>query len=388
MLAVTVGLLPPALAAEASRVNQGPPSGLRFRVVSPPAPVIGTDILRHLAYEIVVQNTSGKRIRLEQMVVRDAKDHRVVQTFDAGEIKAVTFRYGKATIARTRTVAPRSSVVMILDVTTRVLFDLPETIEHRFTSVPLVKDKEPEKSVTVGAPTTPGGGDPTRLSPPLQEEELAVLGCCGAPLAHRLAVMDLGSGIQVAQRFAIDFIQTNDQLASFAGDPLLNENYFIYGDELRAVAPGTVVATRDGVAENVPGSLPAGIGVDDAAGNFVTIDIGNEEFALYAHLQPGSLTVQPGDAVTTGQIIGRVGNSGNSSEPHLHFHLMDGAGGSSGLNADGVPYVFDAFRIEARISGLDLVPPSLVRERPPLPMQRVDQLPLNGDVVSFGGLFI
>ena len=82
------------------------------------------------------------------------------------------------------------------------------------------------------------------------------------------------------------------------------------------------------------------ITLETIAGNHVIVDLGGGHFALWAHLRPGSLRVKVGDHVKRGQVLGLVGNSGNSSEPHLHFQVMDGP---SSLGSEGVPYAFDAF---------------------------------------------
>lgn len=71
------------------------------------------------------------------------------------------------------------------------------------------------------------------------------------------------------------------------------------------------------------------------------LDLGDGRFALYAHFKPGSVRVQPGQRVSRGQVLGLVGTSGNSSEPHLHFHVMDGP---SPLASSGVPYLIRRFR--------------------------------------------
>ena len=84
-----------------------------------------------------------------------------------------------------------------------------------------------------------------------------------------------------------------------------------------------------------------------ALGNYVVVDIGEGRFAFYAHMQPGSLRVKPGDKVTTGQVLGLLGNSGNTDAPHLHFHVMDGA---SPLLSDGLPYAFTSFTGEGRVT--------------------------------------
>ena len=78
----------------------------------------------------------------------------------------------------------------------------------------------------------------------------------------------------------------------------------------------------------------------------MVIDIGGGRYAFYAHVQPGSLRVKVGDKVKRGQVLALVGNSGNSTEPHLHFHVVDGiAPGTSTLGAEGVPYAFEQFEV-------------------------------------------
>jgi murein DD-endopeptidase MepM/ murein hydrolase activator NlpD len=100
-----------------------------------------------------------------------------------------------------------------------------------------------------------------------------------------------------------------------------NEDYFVYGKEILAAAPGTVVTAIDGVPDNEPGSMNPLC----AVGNCLIIDQGSNEYAVYAHLKPGSLRVHRGDKVRQSQVLALCGNSGNSSEPHLHFHLQDSA---------------------------------------------------------------
>jgi murein DD-endopeptidase MepM/ murein hydrolase activator NlpD len=100
-------------------------------------------------------------------------------------------------------------------------------------------------------------------------------------------------------------------------------------------------------------------------------------------MQPGSVRVKPGDRVRRGQVLGLVGNTGVSSEPHLHFHVMDGPGGPSHLAADGVPFVFDRFRYDAHVSGLEADPPSPTVEPIPPPRGRTDQYPFTGDIIGF-----
>ena len=162
------------------------------------------------------------------------------------------------------------------------------------------------------------------------------------------ALLPLDGRFALAQRFAIDWEQLDADERVVRGDLKKVESYIIFGRDVIAVADGTVVAMRNELAEQVPGALPPGLPVDQADGNFVVLDVGQGAFALFAHMQPGSVTVQPGAKVKRGDVLGKVGNTGNSQAPHLHFHVMDGP---SPLAANGIPYVIDRFRLTARSTG-------------------------------------
>jgi murein DD-endopeptidase MepM/ murein hydrolase activator NlpD len=77
-------------------------------------------------------------------------------------------------------------------------------------------------------------------------------------------------------------------------------------------------------------------------GNHVIIDHGHREYSVYAHMQPGSVLVRPGDNIAAGALLGRLGSSGNSTEPHLHFHVCSG---SSALQCNGVPVSFSNIKV-------------------------------------------
>ena len=121
-----------------------------------------------------------------------------------------------------------------------------------------------------------------------------------------------------SQRFAYDFIKVQDGF-TYHRTPKHNTSYFAYNEQIKAPLDGTVIEVVDGIIDNTPGQMDE----QNPAGNFVIIKHANEEYSLLAHLIPGSITVQVGQRVKTGETIGRCGNSGNSSEPHLHFQVMD-----------------------------------------------------------------
>jgi murein DD-endopeptidase MepM/ murein hydrolase activator NlpD len=146
-----------------------------------------------------------------------------------------------------------------------------------------------------------------------------------------------------AQRFAHDLVMVRDGRTHPDTSRALT-SYFCYGQPILAPAPGVVVTAVDSLPDQQIGSRDAA----HPGGNHVVIDHGNREFSLLAHLQPRSLRVKAGSRVKRGQLLGLAGNSGNTSEPHLHVHLMNGPDMS---NADGLPmpftnYVIDGVLIE------------------------------------------
>jgi hypothetical protein len=140
------------------------------------------------------------------------------------------------------------------------------------------------------------------------------------------------------QRFAYDIVKTENK-SSHKTDGKANEDYYCWLQPIVAPAAGTVTMAVDGVADNTPGSMNP----MQKAGNHVLIDHGNGEFSMFAHFHRGSVRVKPGQVVAAGDTLGLCGNSGNSSEPHLHYHLQNGPafGDADGIPAYFVDYVAD-----------------------------------------------
>jgi murein DD-endopeptidase len=167
---------------------------------------------------------------------------------------------------------------------------------------------------------------------------------------HRRALIPIGGMPAIAQRFAIDYVRVDTAGSTVSGDRARNENFYAQNADAIAVADGIVVATKDSIPENVPGinSRAVPINLETVGGNHVILDVGGGRYAFYAHLRPGSLRVKAGDRVRRGQVLGLVGNSGNSTEPHLHFHLADA---NSPLGSEGIPYVHETFELVGRCKG-------------------------------------
>src|SRR5262249_32966644 len=119
---------------------------------------------------------------------------------------------------------------------------------------------------------------------------VAADGCCDS-IRHVRALLPLNGSFYLSQRFAIDWERIDEEVKLFRGDPKDPRSYHIYGEPVLAVADAIVVAARNDLPEQVPGKLPEGLPVDEADGNFAILDIGDGAYALYAHMQPGSIRV-------------------------------------------------------------------------------------------------
>jgi hypothetical protein len=122
-----------------------------------------------------------------------------------------------------------------------------------------------------------------------------------------------------AQRFAFDLLGVDATGKTHRGDGSKNEDYFCFGRDVVAPADGIVVEAIDGVRDNAPGSMNSYCLV----GNCVVIQHHSNEVSVLAHFQRGSVVVKAGEQVKRGQLLGKCGNSGNSSEPHLHYQLQN-----------------------------------------------------------------
>jgi hypothetical protein len=138
------------------------------------------------------------------------------------------------------------------------------------------------------------------------------------------------------QQYALDIVALNAWGARARGlYPVPLDRYVIYGATVFSPCAGTVGELRDGLPDQVPPARDR----ENVAGNHMVITCQGVEVVL-AHLLPDSIIVAPGQAVASGQPLGRVGNSGNTTEPHLHVHAVrEGTGGP--LKGDGVPILFE-----------------------------------------------
>jgi hypothetical protein len=387
LLALIIGLAWVSAPVARSQGTPVPAAQFQFTpllpsVLSPPRWFHGADEQIHLVYELLLTNAFPVPVEVTTVEVLDAGTGRSLATL-TGETLATAMSLLPAPSTAATSLPPGTVGVVWFDLILADAEHIPPTIEHRLTvAVPPGLPVPPSITMTAGMATV-DLRPPVVLGPPLAGTRWVVVGgCCDSQ--HRRGFQPIDGELHLSQRFAIDFNRLDADNRTNAGDPTLNTSSPSYGEPVLAVADATVVTAIDQYPDQIP-NAPTGVALEMPEGNHIILDLGDGRYALYAHLKPGSVGVQTGERVQRGQVIGELGNSGNSMGPHLHFHVMDSP---SGLVADGVPYGFDQFELTGQ------TPPVaelliLDENQEPVPINtqgagpRHDALPLGRDVVTF-----
>ena len=328
-----------ALASAASAEESKRPTAILVSPIHDAQVVRGDDGMDHVEYELLVVNVVDQPVTLTSLTVLDPA------------AKELTRIEGPVLVATTQTLLDKKPLSEIpASAAAGVHVDLivppgtaPEHVTHRLTySVPAGTST----AVFVAPPEVDGPEvaidrrPATVIKPPLKGDGWLVTTACCTPNVHRdLRVAVDGRRIETAETFAVDWaLLKGDRV--YEGDGTTNEQFYVYGAEVLAVADGTVVSVVDGKADAPPGELITPKTSSDFGGNQVILEIAPNVFAAYGHLQPGSLRVKVGDTVKVGAPLAKIGNTGPSLGPHLHFGLLNHPDLSTGR---GLPFVIDSY---------------------------------------------
>ncbi len=319
------------------------PSAFPVDISAGPAPQpVTADGQSRLLYELHLTNFSPMAIELTGLEVLGGDDARPLASYRSEALEKLLVAVGSTdTAAKVRAIGGGRTVVIFLDLKLDNGVRPPGELRHRLALSIMRKDGTTIEK-TVKGPTVAVVQEPaTVLHAPLHGSGWVAFNALSNS-DHRRSMVPVDGKVRIAQRFAIDWMRLGPDGRLFHGDSKSNANFYGYGSYVVAVADGRVSDLKDDLPENVGSNEPSTrtITLDNIAGNYLILDLGRGQFALYAHLQPGSLKVKLGDKVKAGEVLALLGNSGNSDAPHLHFHLMDA---SSPLGAEGLPYELDSF---------------------------------------------
>jgi hypothetical protein len=292
----------------------------------------------HLAYELHVTNMSQWDLSLSSLEVIDGDNSsRVLATFSQADLEGMIPR---RTAEKTLLAAQQTGVIFVW-----VTFDRLQLAPARLSNRFKVKLGDYPEALDVQTRPLAVTKNSLVIGAPLSGDRWVAANGPSNTSGHRRALIPIDGHAAIAQRFAIDWVQVGKDGKTYGGDPKDNKSYYAFGHDALAVANGVITAVLDGIPNNVPGinSRAQPITLANVGGNFVQLDLGGGLYAFYAHLQPGSLRVKVGDKVRRGQVIGLVGNTGNSTEPHLHFHVSNSP---EPLGAEGFPYALRTFEVQ------------------------------------------
>lgn len=293
--------------------------------------IVHTDGKAQLVYELHLTNFSHDDLTLTGIDVFDTPSGPPIGEFHGAALEALLGRpdRGKDRL----TIPPGGRAVAYLSLSTA---HAGSALRHK-----VGYDVGGEHAAVEGGGFTVRDRAPLLLGPPLRGGPWVAIYNASWERGHRRVLYAVNGKVHIPGRFAIDWIRLDDKGAHVRGDEAKPADWYGYGTEVIAVADATVAATRDDVAE--PATVVAGasrVPIGDAAGNYVALDLGDGRYAFYEHLKPGSVAVKKGQHVRRGQVIGKLGFTGESTGPHLHFHVADN---NAPLDAEGLPYGIDDF---------------------------------------------
>jgi hypothetical protein len=328
-----------ALGSAASATEGDRPTAILVSPIHEAQVVRGDDDMDHVEYELLVVSVFSEPVTLTSVTVLDPAGKKLVR-IEGGALTAAT----QTLFAHTESAVIPASAAVSVDVDLILPPNTtPERVTHKI-AYTLKADSELAPMITsleVDAPEVAINRQPAIvIKPPVRGEGWLVTTACCKPNVHRdLRIAIDGVRIETAETLAIDWAKVkNDRI--FDGDGSKVEQHYAFGEEVFAVADGTVVSIQDGKPETTPNIPMKPATKDDYGGNHVILKIAPNVFALYEHLHPGSLTVKVGDVVKAGAPLAKIGNTGPSLGPHLHFSISDKPDFFAGRS---VPFVFDSF---------------------------------------------
>ncbi len=340
-----------------------------------PTPVT-VDSTQRLVYELHLTNFAREPLLLTKVEVLDATRDDIVASFAGKNLTRRLARPGAPVTDPANEIAPGMRGVLYLEIALPQGV-LPRTLDHRIEYTVA----NAGASIVEGGRVTVGDAAPLVLGAPLRGGPWAAIHSPDWERGHRRVLYTIEGRARIPGRFAIDWVRLDDAGRTARGDADKVGNSYGYGAEVLAVADATVAATRDDVAESDSISTHPKHALGDATGNYVALDLGGGRYAFYEHLKPGSLRVKPGQRVRRGEAIAALGFTGDSTGPHLHFHVADA---NSPLGAEGVPFVLDRFEVLGAYPDISTLGTARWTPRNTgSPLLRKDEMPGPNVVVGF-----
>lgn len=348
-------------------------------VVQPPNRV-AIEGKEQLVYEVHVTNFSRDRSQLLSLRVVDGDHGNALATFAGPALANRTHLVGLQApdnTAESISLSPGQRAVLYVELDCQA-DQIPRVLVHE---IEYSVANESATHVVAGGRTSVEDTAPVALGPPVRGGEWVAVHHPDWARGHRRVLYTLDGRARIPGRFAIDFFKVNESGETATGDSDIVNNWLGYGTPVLAVADSKVVAVRQDIAEPRRVSENRKPPIEDAAGDYIVLKLDEHRFAFYEHLKPGSIQVKVGENVSRGQVIAALGFTGESTSPHLHFHVADGP---TPLGAEGMPFTFDGFALLGHYANIgELGSARWESLKTGLPTARVDEMPSSNAVIRF-----
>ncbi len=334
-----------ALASPASAKEPEQPTAILVSPIHEAQVVRGDDGMDHVEYELLVVSVFSEPITLSNVTVLDPSGTQLLRIEGAALAAATQTLFAKTP---SPVIPPSAAVSVDVDLIVPP-GAAPERVTHK---IAYTLKAELELAAMIGSPEVYGPEvavdrqSAIAIRPPLKGNGWLATSACCKPNVHRDERIAIdGRRIETGETFAVDWARVRkDRL--FDGDGKKAGDFYGFGEDVLAVADGVVVGVHDGMADQTPFVAMAPRSREDYGGNNVMIEIAPKIFAWYAHLRQGSIAVKIGDRVKAGAPIAKLGNTGPSQGPHLHFGLLDRPDPLAGRS---LPFVLDRFTLTGTV---------------------------------------
>jgi hypothetical protein len=360
----------------------------------PITPFKATDGLYHLQYQLLVLEVFSSPATVADGDVldadtREATGHNQSISDDGHDIRLKVRPFASTgeghALDFVSTVPAGQAGLMFFYLSYPTIDAIPARLQHRFT---VERGDTTRITATDAGLTRVSTEQPIVIGPTMRGS--GWLDGNGAGLStyeHRITLQPANGTVKPDQAYAIDWIKLDEQGHTFHGDPFKNESFFAYGQPILSATDGFVVSAEDGFPNQIPNKFEPIKQIKELYGNNVVVAIGDGKYAVYAHLKPGSVAVKVGEHLHAGRQLGELGDSGNSTAPHLHFQISDAP---SILDANSLPFVFNSMHYSERIVGAIFPTIDEMTLKNFVPKfdragaaWRKQEMPLQGDVIDF-----
>lgn len=343
----------------------------------PPTPV-AIDGQTRLFYELHLANFSRRALDPVRVEVLDATSGTALAVFEGDTLERQLDRSGlqwKATSGAP--IEPGRRGIVFLELALPAGTQPPVALKHR---VGYRAADGRAASQVEGASVPVARAPAMTIGPPLRGGPWIAIHDPSWERGHRRVVYAVDGKAVTPGRFAVDWVKLDEKGGKSASASGWVADAYSHGEDVLAVADGTVASVRDDLPERRRLDEGSDHSLETGAGNTLVLDLGDGRFAFYGHLRPGSARVLAGQRVRKGQVIAEVGFTGSASDPQLHFNLADGA---RALGSEGLPFAIDRFRSLGGYARIEDVGHQSWMPRGDGDAVRTRELPAGNSVVRF-----